>query len=62
MTWLPHRVQVAELLFQVKYKTLRPMKKTRVVIVKDDQEIRKLVEEILSYEEDIESSSFIQQR
>lgn len=30
------------------------MKKTRVVIVEDDQEIRKLVEEILSYEEDIE--------
>lgn len=30
------------------------MKKIKVVIVEDDQEIRKLVEEILSYEDDIE--------
>ena len=30
------------------------MKKIKVVIVEDDQEIRKLVEEILSYEPDIE--------
>ena len=29
------------------------MKKIKVVIVEDDQEIRKLVEEILSYEPDI---------